>query len=75
MAVSAPRIYHRRIRGNGSKGFMLEGRLLSIDGMPTVRKVGEFALSRIVGQHPLRLLVAGARKEAPMDGQSRHGEN
>lgn len=59
VTITYPRIYHRKLRGNGSKGFTLEGRILSIDGMPPAYgKVGEFALNRIVGHHPLRMLVA-----------------
>jgi len=64
VTVSTPRIYHHRFRGNGSKGFTLEGRILSIDGrLPAYGKVGEFALNRIIGQHPLRLLAEGGAKE------------
>lgn len=53
-------IYHRRLRGNGSKGFVLEGRVLSINGLPPAHRnyIGEFALTRIVGRHPIRLLTA-----------------
>ena len=58
VTITYPRIYHRKIRGDGSKGFVLEGRILSIEGVPSACKTGEFALNRIIGQHPLRLLVA-----------------
>lgn len=52
-------VYHRRLRGDGSKGFVLTGEVLSIDGLQPDRrnKRGEFALTRIVGRHPVRALV------------------
>lgn len=60
VTINHARIYHRRIRGDGSKGFVLEGRILSIDGAPPAYgKNGEFALTRIIGSHPIRLLAEG----------------
>ena len=60
VTITNPNIWHRRLSGNGSKGFMLEGRIISIDGAPTAYgRVGIFALTRIVGQHTVRLLAEG----------------
>jgi hypothetical protein len=59
--MTHPRIYHRPQRGDGSKGFVLDGIVLSIDGLlpPHRTYYGEFALNRIVGHHPVRLLTMG----------------
>lgn len=61
VTITRPRIYHRRIRGDGSKGFVLEGLVQSIDGLsPACRnQFSEFALNRVIGQHPIRLLMEG----------------
>lgn len=52
-------IYHRPRRGAGSKGFMLEGMVQSIDGLPPAHRTywAEFAIGRIIGSHPIRLLT------------------
>jgi hypothetical protein len=66
VTLTNPRIYHRRLRGDGSKGFVLEGKILSIDGLRPagIAKHGEFALTRIVGHHPVRLLAESVAEEA-----------
>lgn len=63
VSIVHPAIFHRKIRGDGSKGFVLEGRILSIDGLPPARRyqTGEFALTRIIGRHPIRLLAEGQK--------------
>ena len=62
VVITGPNIWHRRHRGNGSKGFVLEGRIVSMDGEPTAYgKWGEFALNRIVGRSPIRALAEGNR--------------
>jgi hypothetical protein len=65
VTLTHPQIYHRRLRGDGSKGFVLEGVVLSIDGLPPSHRnyIGEFALNRIVGQMPVHLLAAGEAKQ------------
>lgn len=55
------RIYHRPMRGAGSKGFILEGVILSINGLPPSHRNqwGEFAVNKIIGQHSLQMLTEG----------------
>lgn len=80
VTLSNPRIFHRRLRGDGSKGFMLEGGLIAIDGRLPARRyqLGEFALTRIVGRHPVRLLAEAVTKgseiSAPADNRSERSE-
>ncbi len=59
VTMTHPRIYHRPIRGAGAKGFILDGEILSIDGLrpDAGNRRGEFALSRIIGQNSLRMLT------------------
>lgn len=72
VTVSGCCIYHRRIRGDGSKGFTLEGLVQSIDGLPPAHKnfIGEFALSRIIGHHPLRMLTGAGGASHVGEGRS-----
>lgn len=62
ITLTSPHIFHRRLCGNGSKGFVLTGEVLSINGLRPggMNKRGEFALNRIVGHHPVRLLAETA---------------
>lgn len=62
VSLTHPRIYHRPMRGAGSKGFMLDGLILSIDGLPPAHRNyhGEFAVNRIIGQNSLRMLTEAA---------------
>ena len=61
VSLTRPRIYHRPVRGAGSKGFMLDGTILSIDGLPPSHRGmwGEFAVNKIIGQNSLRMLTEG----------------
>ena len=61
VTMNRARIYHRPIRGAGSKGFMLDGVILSINGLPPSRRnqLGEFAMNKIIGHDSLRMLTEG----------------
>jgi hypothetical protein len=48
IAMINPRIMHKRKRGNGRKGFVLEGQILSIDGVRPTGRWQELALNRVV---------------------------
>ena len=54
-----PCIFHYKNLGRGSKGFFLKVNILSIDGAPPggIAKYYIFALNKIVGQHPIRILA------------------
>lgn len=54
VAMKNPRIYHRRKYGNGSKGFVIEGDIISIDGMkPQFGSFGtHFSFNRIIKTAP-----------------------
>ncbi len=69
VTLTWPNIYHRRLHGDGSKGFMLEGTVLSLDGLPPSHRNyhGEFALTRIIGRHPMRLLAEAEEVEHECD--------
>ena len=59
VTLSRPCIFHRPLRGDGTKGFVLEGTVVAIDGRPPARRnlVAEFVFTRIIGQHPIRFLA------------------
>ena len=65
VTMAYPTIYHRKHYGEGSKGFVLAGRVLSVDGVPPDRwnLRADFALSRIIGQHPIRILALPAPRQ------------
>lgn len=59
VTLSRPCVFHRPLRGNGTKGFVLEGTVVAIDGRPSAHRnlIAEFVFTRIIGQHPIRLLA------------------
>lgn len=63
VTLTRPMIFHRPLRGDGTKGFVLEGAVVSIDGQLPRRRYmrAEFVLTRIIGQHPIRLLAEGGQ--------------
>lgn len=68
----SPQIFHYKKLGRGSKGFFIRLKILAIDGAPPAgfAKIQNFfALNKIVGQHPIRQLLAltaPQEHEAPM---------
>ena len=62
VVLDMPHIRHNKLVGDGSKGFMLEGNILAIDGVQPeayLRRYG-FALTRIVGRFRQELLALAA---------------
>jgi len=59
VAISHIHIFHNRLAGDGSKGFVLDGRVLAIDGAPPSGEARhyQFALNRIVGRFQRELLA------------------
>lgn len=62
VTVAYPTIFHHPEHGNGSKGFVLAARVLSVDGAPLTRLgrmlVREFAMNRIVGRESIKELLS-----------------
>ncbi len=60
VVMQGPSFFHNRLMGDGSKGFMLEGRVLSIDGVRPIPCSGMFAMTRIVGRFKQEFLALQA---------------
>ena len=66
VTLAHPTIFHRKQYGRGSKGFVLAGEVMSIEGVVPdrwTRRISAFALSRIIGQHPIKVLALPSPQE------------